>query len=262
MEALANMNAFMHARNAHRPTYLADISAATPLNLRCMSSTFGRVIPESPTDSLRQDGCRDVAPDEATADIVSPGKRRRSEDTIPDRYVSLRSEACSSEDDSSSCTSKTDLDREDESFGDSTASTGKVKTKRWGRLCINARERRRMHDLNDALDELRSVIPYAHSPSVRKLAKIATLLLAKNYILMQANALEEMRRLVAFVNPTTPVAPPRAPPAAYDAFPTYVPASRATPRPVAALLDRRSPGYSLASRPAIHKDHGHTIKLS
>src|SRR2546421_4828919 len=43
------------------------------------------------------------------------------------------------------------------------------------RLNINARERRRMHDLNDALDELRAVIPYAHSPSVRKLSKIATL---------------------------------------------------------------------------------------
>jgi class B basic helix-loop-helix protein 4/5 len=53
------------------------------------------------------------------------------------------------------------------------------------RLSINARERRRMHDLNDALDDLRQVIPYAHSPSVRKLSKIATLLLAKNYILMQ-----------------------------------------------------------------------------
>ena len=52
-------------------------------------------------------------------------------------------------------------------------------------MSINARERRRMHDLNDALDELRSVIPYAHSPSVRKLSKIATLLLAKNYIMMQ-----------------------------------------------------------------------------
>lgn len=66
--------------------------------------------------------------------------------------------------------------------------TGQGKTKnRQGksvRLNINARERRRMHDLNDALDELRSVIPYAHSPSVRKLSKIATLLLAKNYILV------------------------------------------------------------------------------
>jgi class B basic helix-loop-helix protein 4/5 len=76
------------------------------------------------------------------------------------------------------------------------SSTGKQKARQGKtvRLNINARERRRMHDLNDALDDLRSVIPYAHSPSVRKLSKIATLLLAKNYILMQANALEEMRR--------------------------------------------------------------------
>lgn len=64
------------------------------------------------------------------------------------------------------------------------------------RLNINARERRRMHDLNDALDELRSVIPYAHSPSVRKLSKIATLLLAKNYILMQGNELIEIVTLM------------------------------------------------------------------
>ncbi len=76
----------------------------------------------------------------------------------------------------------------------------KSKEPRSLRLSINARERRRMHDLNDALDGLRSVIPYAHSPSVRKLSKIATLLLAKNYILMQAQALEEMRRLVAYVS--------------------------------------------------------------
>jgi hypothetical protein len=57
-----------------------------------------------------------------------------------------------------------------------------------------------MHDLNDALDELRAVIPYAHGPSVRKLSKIATLLLAKNYILMQARALDELRRLVGYIN--------------------------------------------------------------
>lgn len=66
------------------------------------------------------------------------------------------------------------------------AGSGKTKNRQGKtvRLNINARERRRMHDLNDALDELRSVIPYAHSPSVRKLSKIATLLLAKNYILV------------------------------------------------------------------------------
>jgi len=76
------------------------------------------------------------------------------------------------------------------------------------RLNINARERRRMHDLNDALDELRSVIPYAHSPSVRKLSKIATLLLAKNYILMQANALDELRRLIAYMHSSGVALPP------------------------------------------------------
>nr|XP_018913262.1 PREDICTED: class E basic helix-loop-helix protein 22-like [Bemisia tabaci]XP_018913263.1 PREDICTED: class E basic helix-loop-helix protein 22-like [Bemisia tabaci] len=80
-------------------------------------------------------------------------------------------------------------------------SSGKSKSRQGKsvRLNINARERRRMHDLNDALDELRSVIPYAHSPSVRKLSKIATLLLAKNYILMQANALDELRRLITYI---------------------------------------------------------------
>ncbi|XP_030245325.1 class E basic helix-loop-helix protein 23-like, partial [Drosophila navojoa] len=54
---------------------------------------------------------------------------------------------------------------------------------------------------------LYSVIPYAHSPSVRKLSKIATLLLAKNYILMQQNALEELRRLLAYIQSTTGAAP-------------------------------------------------------
>ena len=60
-----------------------------------------------------------------------------------------------------------------------------------------------MHNLNDALDELRKVIPNAHSPFVRqhsKLTKIATLFLAKNYILMQGNTLEEMRKLVSYLS--------------------------------------------------------------
>ncbi|XP_060784673.1 oligodendrocyte transcription factor 2 [Neoarius graeffei] len=65
------------------------------------------------------------------------------------------------------------------------------------RLKINSRERKRMHDLNIAMDGLREVMPYAHGPSVRKLSKIATLLLARNYILMLSNSLEEMKRLVS-----------------------------------------------------------------
>lgn len=53
------------------------------------------------------------------------------------------------------------------------------------RMTINYRERCRMHDLNEALDDLRKAIPYAHGTTVRKLSKIATLLLAKNHIIMQ-----------------------------------------------------------------------------
>uniref|UniRef100_A0A915BWV4 BHLH domain-containing protein n=2 Tax=Parascaris univalens TaxID=6257 RepID=A0A915BWV4_PARUN len=64
------------------------------------------------------------------------------------------------------------------------------------RLSINLRERCRMHDLNEALDDLRAVIPYAHGNSVRKLSKIATLLLAKNHIIMQANAIEDLRMII------------------------------------------------------------------
>ena len=64
------------------------------------------------------------------------------------------------------------------------------------RLKINSRERKRMHDLNVAMDGLREVMPYAHGPSVRKLSKIATLLLARNYILMLSSSLEEMKSLV------------------------------------------------------------------
>ena len=65
------------------------------------------------------------------------------------------------------------------------------------RLKVNARERQRMHDLNSALDALRQVMPYAHSPSVKKLSKMATLLLARNYIVMLTRTLNEVRAMLA-----------------------------------------------------------------
>jgi len=65
------------------------------------------------------------------------------------------------------------------------------------RLKINSRERRRMHDLNSALEGLREVIPYARNPSVRKLSKMATLLLARNYIIMLTKTLDDMRQHLA-----------------------------------------------------------------
>lgn len=96
------------------------------------------------------------------------------------------------------------------------SSTRKVRQQKHIRLSINARERRRMHDLNDALDELRAVIPYAHSPSVRKLSKIATLLLAKNFIMMQNNAIEELRRAVTYLNQPGAHLPHLPPALAFD----------------------------------------------
>ena len=74
------------------------------------------------------------------------------------------------------------------------------------RLKINSRERRRMHDLNSALEGLREVMPYANGPSVRKLSKIATLLLAKNYILMLQNSFEEMKKLLSEIYKNQPLA--------------------------------------------------------
>ncbi|XP_015909143.1 class E basic helix-loop-helix protein 23 [Parasteatoda tepidariorum] len=137
------------------------------------------------------------------------------------------------------------------------------------RLSINARERRRMHDLNDALDELRSVIPYAHSPSVRKLSKIATLLLAKNYILMQANALEEMRRIISFMNQAGVPLPPAAAAAAAAAasLPALTdPGAYPPPASAAGMPPVGAPGvpaYALTSRSAesstVEKDVGQPV---
>ncbi|KAL4233444.1 Oligodendrocyte transcription factor 3 [Mactra antiquata] len=64
------------------------------------------------------------------------------------------------------------------------------------RLRVNSRERQRMHDLNSALDGLRQALPYSHGPSVKKISKMATLVLARNYIVMLNKSLDEMKKLV------------------------------------------------------------------
>ncbi|XP_030575314.1 oligodendrocyte transcription factor 4 [Archocentrus centrarchus] len=88
------------------------------------------------------------------------------------------------------------------------------------RLKVNSRERKRMHDLNQAMDGLREVMPYAHGPSVRKLSKISTLLLARNYILMLSSSLEEMKKLVGDVYGGSAAVQSRAAP-----HPTITPAA-------------------------------------
>ncbi|XP_069108043.1 oligodendrocyte transcription factor 3-like [Argopecten irradians] len=82
------------------------------------------------------------------------------------------------------------------------------------RLRINSRERQRMHDLNAALDSLRQVMPYSHGPSVKKISKMSTLLLARNYIVMLTKSLEEMRKLVQDMSTAKPAEAPVMPPMA------------------------------------------------
>ena len=65
------------------------------------------------------------------------------------------------------------------------------------RLKVNARERQRMHDLNSAVDSLREVIPQSHGSTVKKISKIGTLLLARNYILQLDHTLNEMKVFVS-----------------------------------------------------------------
>lgn len=59
------------------------------------------------------------------------------------------------------------------------------------RLESNERERMRMHSLNDAFQALRDVIP--HKRLERKLSKIETLTIAKNYIMILADSICELR---------------------------------------------------------------------
>nr|XP_006822740.1 PREDICTED: class A basic helix-loop-helix protein 15-like [Saccoglossus kowalevskii] len=59
------------------------------------------------------------------------------------------------------------------------------------RLESNERERMRMHSLNDAFQNLRDVIPHVNCE--RKLSKIETLTLAKNYISALTGVITEMK---------------------------------------------------------------------
>ncbi|VVC29622.1 Hypothetical protein CINCED_3A009198 [Cinara cedri] len=68
-------------------------------------------------------------------------------------------------------------------------SSGKDKNVR--RLESNERERLRMHSINDAFQSLREVIP--HVKKDRRLSKIETLTLAKNYIIALTKIICEMR---------------------------------------------------------------------
>lgn len=60
------------------------------------------------------------------------------------------------------------------------SSSSRKRTSQQGRVAANVRERRRMHKLNVAFDQLRKVVP---SVSDRQLSKYETLQIAQSYIL-------------------------------------------------------------------------------
>lgn len=76
---------------------------------------------------------------------------------------------------------------------------GRLERVRLRRMEANARERNRMHSLNNALDSLRKVVP-CYSKT-QKLSKIETLRLAKNYICVLSETLSTGKRpdLLMFV---------------------------------------------------------------
>ena len=118
-----------------------------------------------------------------------------------------------------------------------------------------------MHDLNSALDGLREVMPYANGPSVRKLSKIATLLLAKNYILMLQNSIDEMKKLVQNVynggqGARSPTAGTSAAFPSASAAPVNTPATQA----LRGLPDLPTP-TSLPGMPSLHIPPPHAMPL-
>ena len=135
------------------------------------------------------------------------------------------------------------------------------------RLKVNSRERKRMHDLNSALDGLREVMPYAHGPSVRKLSKIATLLLAKNYILMLNASLEEMKKLVSDVyrsdrrqpaapTPTQLPSPPTAHVPSYSLLPPPPPVNLpGTSNPLNKVRDTLQTTTAITNPVSAHDQH-------
>lgn len=64
------------------------------------------------------------------------------------------------------------------------------------RMRINDRERQRMHELNDALEALRRVLPHSTGSAMKKLSKLSTLIYARDHILSLTRSIEDMKSVV------------------------------------------------------------------
>lgn len=130
-------------------------------------------------------------------------KRAATKRPLPDAPTSLNgggnvgggggdlSDSSSASDDANPSAPKTSKQQRRTSNGRRRRSALNARERNLRRLESNERERMRMHSLNDAFQALREVIP--HVKMERKLSKIETLTLAKNYIMALTNVVCEMR---------------------------------------------------------------------
>ena len=120
--------------------------------------------PKEPVSPSRQD--------------FSCAKHPRTKSKHLHRHSPYSSECSSSVRSPGSCSS--DGDSGVHSDADNQDSTGRVVQNKMKRVAANSRERKRMHTVNSAFDQLRELVPTY--PSNRKLSKIDTLRLACTYI--------------------------------------------------------------------------------
>ncbi|XP_064478729.1 protein dimmed-like isoform X2 [Ornithodoros turicata] len=120
---------------------------------------------------------------------ILPDRRKRSADSNDE---SSSSSVC---DDTTSTTNNNNVKQPRRtgtpSSGRRRRTTLSARERNLRRLESNERERMRMHSLNDAFQALREVIP--HVAMERKLSKIETLTLAKNYIMALTNVICDIR---------------------------------------------------------------------
>ncbi|XP_022257005.1 twist-related protein-like [Limulus polyphemus] len=145
--------------------------------------------------SLRQGRC--FWPDETTdLDILddlekSRGATKRPSGSAEDPSPNSESTDSSSVSDEITIPTKPKQQRRSSTNGRRRRQTLNARERNLRRLESNERERMRMHSLNDAFQSLREVIP--HVAMERKLSKIETLTLAKNYIMALTNVVCEMK---------------------------------------------------------------------
>ena len=146
------------------------------MNTEIYSSSSPLMAVTSPGSSCSMDSEVNTIMSDVTSDVTSV----HSDDTVAENDENCRSRSLK-RDNSDDITSETPKKRRyTKSRARPKSPTVVLKLKRTRRVKANDRERNRMHNLNSALDQLRTVLP--QNTEDAKLTKIETLRFAHNYI--------------------------------------------------------------------------------